>query len=433
MQLAGERGSERRCLATTKPKANQRTKSKVKSEHGTQPRVVLVDDDELVLSALRTLLEIEGGFQVLGFSDSLLAIDELERLPVDIVISDYLMPGINGVDVLKKARSLQPEAMRILLTGFADKQNAIRALNEAGIYQYLEKPWDNDQLLMVLKNALREKGLRQQLAEKIRTLDRLIVQHDELADRQRGLEQELEMAARVQRSLLPDCFPEILGLRIDSFYRPCQAIGGDYFDFIRRDGQTWILVSDVCGHGIQAALASMLMKAIFQDSGTSAEGPAQLLTEMNARLKRFLPEGIYAAAAVICVDDQDATVHFVNAGLPYPFVVRSEPQRLDEVPLPGVPLGMFSGVGLESYEVRPMEMMPGDVLLVASDGLHETQAENGEFFGDLQLRQTLNELNGTDGSGLIANLIERADRFSGSRTLADDVVIVAITRTSPSP
>jgi phosphoserine phosphatase RsbU/P len=406
------------------------TGPKVKSEQAKQPCVVLVDDDELVLSTLRALLELDGGFQVLEFTDSLRAIEELGRLPVDIVISDYLMPGMNGVDVLKKARSLQPEAMRILLTGFADKQNAIRALNEAGIYQYLEKPWDNDHLLMVLRNALREKGLRQQLAEKIRTLDRLIVQHDELAERQQRLEQDLEMAARVQRSLLPDCFPEIPGLRIDSFYRPCDAIGGDYFDFLRRDGQTWILVSDVSGHGIQAALASMLMKAIFQDSGTSSVGPAQLLTEMNARLKRFLPEGIYAAAAVICVDDQDATVRFVNAGLPFPFVLRSGPRRLDEVPLPGFPLGMFSGVGLESYQVRPMEMMPGDVLLVASDGLRETQAESGEFFGDRELRQTLNELNGTKGSGLIANLIERADRFSGSRTPADDVVIVALTRTS---
>jgi sigma-B regulation protein RsbU (phosphoserine phosphatase) len=231
--------------------------------------------------------------------------------------------------------------------------------------------------------------------------------------------------------LLPDCFPEIPGLRIESFYRPCDAIGGDYFDFIRRDGQTWILVSDVSGHGIQAALASMLMKAIFQDTGTSAENPAQLLAEMNARLKRFLPEGIYAAAAVICVNEHDASVRFVNAGLPFPFVLRSRPRRLSEVPLPGLPLGMFAGLGLESYQVRPMEMMPGDVLLVASDGLRETQAESGEFFGDQQLHQVLNELNGAEGSGLISSLIERADRFNGRRTPADDVVVVALTRTLP--
>ena len=123
----------------------------VKSEHPRKPRVVLVDDDEIVLSTLRTLLQVEGGFQVLEFIDPLSAIEALERLPVDIVVSDYVMPGINGVDVLKQARSLQPEAMRILLTGFADKQNAIRALNEAGIYQYLEKPWDNDQFCWCCK------------------------------------------------------------------------------------------------------------------------------------------------------------------------------------------------------------------------------------------------------------------------------------------
>ena len=275
----------------------------VKSEHPRKPRVMLVDDDELVLSTLRTLLQVEGGFQVLEFIDPLRAVEALERLPVDIVVSDYVMPGINGVDLLKQARSLQPEAMRILLTGFADKQNAIRALNEAGIYQYLEKPWDNDQFLLVLQNALREKGLRQQLAEKISTLDRLIIRHDELADRKRHLEQELELAARVQRSLLPSSFPESPGLQIDTFYRPCDGIGGDYFDFILRNGQTWLLVSDVSGHGIQAALASMLMKAIFQDSCASVEGPVQLLSEMNARLKRLLPEGLYAAAAVLCVDN----------------------------------------------------------------------------------------------------------------------------------
>jgi serine phosphatase RsbU (regulator of sigma subunit) len=114
--------------------------------------------------------------------------------------------------------------MLIMLTGYADKQNAIRALNEANLYQYLEKPWDNDQMLIVLRNALQEKSLRQQLIEKVRTLDRLIMEHCELAERQSQLENELEMAARVQQSLLPDCFPQIRGLQIDSFYRRARPL-----------------------------------------------------------------------------------------------------------------------------------------------------------------------------------------------------------------
>ena len=92
---------------------------------------------------------------------------------------------------------------------------------------------------------------------------------------------------------------------------------------------------------------------------------------------------------------------------------------------------MFAGLGLEPYEVRQIEMNPGDVLLVASDGLRETQAESGEFFGDRQLHQTLNELNGVQGSELIANLIQRADQFSGRRPPADDVAIVALTKKFP--
>jgi DNA-binding NtrC family response regulator len=130
------------------------------------------------------LLEMNGDFRVISFTDPMRAIEEMERTPVDVVISDYLMPGMNGLDLLKKVRSLQPEAMLIMLTGYADKQNAIRALNEVNIYQYLEKPWDNDQMLLVLRNALQEKSLRQQLIEKVRTLDRLIMEHSELTERQ---------------------------------------------------------------------------------------------------------------------------------------------------------------------------------------------------------------------------------------------------------
>jgi serine phosphatase RsbU (regulator of sigma subunit) len=401
----------------------------VKGKHEHWPCIVLVDDEELVLSTLRMLLEMNGDFRVMSFTDPMRAIQEVERTPVDVVISDYMMPGMSGLDLLKKVKSLQPETMLIMLTGYADKQNAIRALNEANIYQYLEKPWDNDQMLIVLRNALREKSLRQQLIEKVRTLDRLIMEHCELAERQTQLENELEMAARVQQSLLPDCFPEIRGLQIDSFYRPCQAIGGDYLDFVRQDGQTWILISDVSGHGVQAALVNMLMKAIFQDTAPVVEDPAHLFAEMNARLNRFLPEGTYAAAAVLCVDEKTATVCLVNAGLPFPLVMRPSEQRLDVIVLPGIPLGMFSGAGLNAYEVRRINMVLGDVLLVASDGLSEMQGENGEFFGDRRLCQILSELSGRGGKDLISDLVERADHFRGNRKPTDDIAIVTITRT----
>ena len=89
----------------------------------------------------------------------------LETNPVDVIVSDYLMPKMNGIQLLAKAKELQPEAARVLLTGHADKQSAIQAINDVGLYQYLEKPWDNSQLLLVINSAIE----RTQLLRKLRT------------------------------------------------------------------------------------------------------------------------------------------------------------------------------------------------------------------------------------------------------------------------
>ena len=91
---------------------------------------------------------------------------------------------------------------------------------------------------------------------------------------------------------------------------------------------------------------------------------------------------------------------------------------------------MFSQAGLNASEVRRIDMVLGDVLLVSSDGLSETQGENGEFFGDRKLRQILTELNGLGGKALISDLVETADHFRGNRKPTDDIALVTITRTS---
>ena len=167
-------------------------------------RIIAVDDDALVLGSLKGLFTLETDYEVELFEDPGKAIGHLVRNPVDVVISDFLMPQMNGLQFLSEARKLQPEAARILLTGFADKQNAIRAINEVGLYHYLEKPWDNDHLLLLIRNALEEKSLRRQLAGKIKDLNRLAREHTDLTDKHRGLEREMQMAANVQRSLLPE-------------------------------------------------------------------------------------------------------------------------------------------------------------------------------------------------------------------------------------
>ncbi|MFQ5788919.1 MAG: PP2C family protein-serine/threonine phosphatase [Acidobacteriota bacterium] len=390
--------------------------------------ILIVDDDELVLSSLRGVFTLQTDYDVLEATDPRQAVEQLKRTPVDVVISDFLMPQMNGIEFLKEVRRQQPEAVRLLLTGYADKENAIKAINEVGLYHYLEKPWDNDSMLNIIRNALEEKSLRRQLSEKVAALGKLLAEHTDLANRHRFLERELDMAARVQRSLLPDRLPSVKGYRFANVYRPSEVLGGDFYDYTASDQATVILVSDVIGHGIQAALTTMLLKGIFQEAAAETCDPVGLLTDMNARLHRIIPEGMYAAGSLIRLEPEDPRIRFANAGLPYPFVLRASEKRLDEIVLAGPPLGLFGDVTPFQYEARELGMEPGDVLLVGSDGLGSIAGANGEFFEDRRLRQLLAELAGSDGERVIETLMESAAAFGDGNPLPDDVNLVAITR-----
>lgn len=136
-----------------------------------QPIILIVDDEEMVVTSVRAFLTLETDFTVHGFTDAQEAARFMETNPVDVVVSDYLMPKMNGIQLLGKAKQLQPEAARVLLTGHADKQSAIQAINEVGLFQYLEKPWDNSQLLLVIQSAIERTQLFRSLREKITELD----------------------------------------------------------------------------------------------------------------------------------------------------------------------------------------------------------------------------------------------------------------------
>ena len=381
--------------------------------------IFLVDDDHTVLASLRALLTLESDHTVSVFTDPHRALDELQRTPADVVISDYLMPGLNGIDLLRQVGLVQPDTARILLTGFADKENAIRAINEVGLFQYIEKPWDNDQILVVVRNALQQTSLRRQLTGKLAELDELMRDHAELSARHDHLERELKMAEHVQRGLLPTAIPSIQGFRVQSLYRPCRLLGGDYFDVAVREGGAILLVADVSGHGAQAALTSMLLKASFQDAAASAAGLPELLATMNATLYQFLPPSTFVAAAAVQLREGDSSLLLANAGLPRPFIVRGD-GPVDTVLAEGVPLGLFAGAGIEPYQTREVGLMSGDILLIASDGLSEATNGQGEQFGDARLALAVGETTSLDA------LFSTMQDFCGTEAITDDVTIVSV-------
>jgi len=137
----------------------------------------------MVLVALSSFLALETKHEVVTFTRAPAALEYLEREDADVIVSDFLMPEMDGLQFLRRARDLRPEVPRVILTGYADKDSAIKAINEVGLYQYIEKPWSNDDLLIVIRNGIEKRRLVRRLGQKVDQINRAYaelqgIQHD---------------------------------------------------------------------------------------------------------------------------------------------------------------------------------------------------------------------------------------------------------------
>lgn len=133
--------------------------------------LVIVDDEEMVLTSLGAFFNLETPYRIVPFTSPNEALNYVQHHNVDLIISDYLMPEMDGISFLAQVRKFKPEVPRIILTGYADKENAIRAINEVGLYQYIEKPWDNEDLRIIIRNGLERQQLMTQLQQKIEEIN----------------------------------------------------------------------------------------------------------------------------------------------------------------------------------------------------------------------------------------------------------------------
>ena len=128
--------------------------------------VLLLDDDPEIIASIGSLLALETDYHVITFTSASEAAEEIKTQEIDLAIVDYLMPGaMDGIEFLIALRKRQPYSIRMILTAYADKENAIKAINEVGLYKYLEKPWDNGELLQIIREGLEKRALLQQLTD----------------------------------------------------------------------------------------------------------------------------------------------------------------------------------------------------------------------------------------------------------------------------
>lgn len=138
------------------------------------PKILIVDDEPMITSTLATLIEMMLDYEVVTFNNPMELLNEgyLEANPFDLVISDFMMPGLDGLQLLSEIIRIQPAIVPILLTGYSDKESAIKSINDLGLYYYLEKPWDNNDLIRIIQNGIEKKELEAEVQSKMVVIEK---------------------------------------------------------------------------------------------------------------------------------------------------------------------------------------------------------------------------------------------------------------------
>ena len=137
-------------------------------------KILIIDDEKMITQTLENLIEMMLDYEVYTFNDPVELIESnfLDEVQIDLVLSDFMMPGKNGIEVLAAIKIKQPKVVPILLTGYADKENAIKSINDIGLYYYLEKPWDNQELINVIQNGIEKKNLEDEILSNLATIEK---------------------------------------------------------------------------------------------------------------------------------------------------------------------------------------------------------------------------------------------------------------------
>lgn len=396
------------------------------SAAATRPTILLVDDDDIVTSAIGNLLDLETDYRTLSYQNPVEALDAARREPVDCVISDFLMPQMDGLQFLREFSLVAPEVPRILLTGYADKESAIAAINEVNLYQYLEKPWDNDHLKIVIRNAITHRSMQQQLTERVRELDLALRDRDVLKSSAEELAQELNLAKEVQQSILPRDLTRHGDFRFHHRYYPTGLLGGDYYDVaFTGPNQFNAIVADVAGHGVPASLGTMLVKVMFRESSERGQCCDGMLSAMNSRLLSFMARHQYVTAFVLNVDGTSGSITGASAGGPHPIVFsRDRSRRAREWTLNGLPLGALAESLYRSSERQTVSLAPGDRILLYTDGLLDTHIDEGVSIDPKEILALVDQHADLDGESLLDAIAEA--RSIGHKLLPDDVNLLLI-------
>jgi sigma-B regulation protein RsbU (phosphoserine phosphatase) len=370
--------------------------------------LLLVDDTPANIQIANSILKDNYKIRIATNGARALELANVTPLP-DLILLDVMMPEMDGYEVCTRLKTAAEtrDIPVIFLTGQTEVEDETRGF-DVGAVDYIHKPLSPAIVKARVQTHLVLRGIRKQLASQLLTIQK-----------------ELETAREIQLSILPEGIPKIEGLEIAARYIPMTSVAGDFYDFIVVDEKhVGILVADVSGHGMPAALIASMLKIALAAQEPHADDPAQVLLGLNQALcGKF--QRHYVTAAYLFVDMLKGTLSYAGAGHP-PLLLWSQSEGVRAVEENGLFLGKFPQA---AYSFVELPLKAGDWALLYTDGIPETTNPSQIEFGTDRFRQFLE----TDQSTLpdhladrlLKELVQWSARDSGDDS-DDDVTLVAI-------
>jgi serine phosphatase RsbU (regulator of sigma subunit)/anti-sigma regulatory factor (Ser/Thr protein kinase) len=267
-------------------------------------------------------------------------------------------------------------------------------------------------------------NLASQVAPAMRVAQLVREQQVEAKERER-IQQELQVAALIQHTLLPRQLPQRPGWGVDAFYRPARAVGGDFYDFIDlADGRLGVVIGDVTDKGVPAALVMATCRAMLRAAATRHDSPGAVLADVNEALVDEIPPAMFVTCLYAILDTETGLMCIANAGHNLPYIRTGG--GVTELRATGMPLGLMPGM---VYEERRHTLVDGDVMVLTSDGITEAHDPEGEMYGFARL---LGRVAAPAPHGdFVAAVVDDVERHTGSDAeQEDDITLVVVRRTA---
>ena len=389
---------------------------------------MVVDDSALQRRILMATLS-RWGFDVQEAASAEEALAVCEQNLPDLIISDWIMPGMSGLQFCEAFRKLSKGSYGyfILLTAKSDKSEVVKGL-DSGADDFVSKPVNVDELRARIMAGERILTMQRELSSKNRVITEAL---DALQNVHDALDRDLDEARKFQKSLLQEAYCAFDAGAVSLMLRSSGHVGGDLVGYFTAGNSIGIYGLDVSGHGVSSALMAARLAGIFSavapeqnlalarqsDGSYKMRPPDQVIAELNSLVLSDMESEQYFTLFLAEIELDTGRIRATQAGHPHPFIQRRN-RRLENFGRGGLPVGLIADA---QYETVASQLYPGDRLIVLSDGVTECPDPIGQMLDDNGLNQVLHDLHPIRGPLFFDALTSRLEDHAGTADFPDDV------------